>query len=168
MEKPNLPENMPLTPKRLEDLARMFMMRNYPGDPIKVSLSEKEDAELNHFLETAAQHQIDAVKERAIWQRKYFNYTDKSSPEEEKDKIKEEMKRDSNLMEYIEGTQAYALAEDYVIWKYGVENSKKQTFEMSDEDIFTFFNLIEEYPAQIDQSLGFMTSKMQPGLHRNS
>ena len=172
MEEPNFENNESLSSDKLETLARMYMIRNYPGSPITVTLMERENEELDNFLETANPEQINQVKDRAIFQRKYFTYVSKDAPHDKKDAIEQEMEEDPELKEYIESTYVWALAESYSMWVYGVEKAEKdlegKIFDMTDEEIFTFFSLLEKYPDIVDQALAAMTSEIHAGPHKNS
>lgn len=172
MEFKNFENHDSLDPRKLESLSRMYMIQTFPGSPIQVGLTDGEKVELEHFLTTAPSEHVEEVKKTALFMRKYFTYTDETASQEEKDVIEEEMDRNSELKEYIESAQAEALTEKYTIWRYGIDNAKKdpeaQIFEMTDDEIFTFFNLLDKYPNEVDQTLSAMTSEISVSPHDSS
>jgi len=172
MEYPRF-EYQPLSPEQIDNLARSFMIKNYPDNERQpLTLTEKEEQELDQFLETASQEQKDIVDKKAQWKRKYFTYINKSASPEEKEQIEEDMEKDPEFKDYIERTQAWALAERYSMWRYGVEKAEEdpdgRIFDMDDSEIFTFFNLLESHPDVIDEALGMMSSEIHAGPYKNS
>jgi hypothetical protein len=164
-------EGESLNDEQLDTLARLYMLRNFPGR-ISVGLSEHENETLDAFLAKASNEQIEQVGTRGKWLQKYFTYTSIDSLDKEKEEIEREMEANPAFRQYIEKTQLWALTEQYAMWRYGIKESimepDTKVFDMTDEDIYTFFNLLDEYPEVVDGALAAMTSEIRPGPYKNS
>lgn len=171
MEQPHFEQYEPMDSYLRDSLARIYMIKNFPDSPVEISLSDKEEDALEQWLAVAPSHHVEEVKKHALFLRKYFTYIDTISSEDEeaikeKEAIEEEMEKDPELRQYIESSYAEGLAEKYSVWRYGVDNTKgdpdAQVFEMTDDEIFAFFDLLDKYPTEIDHMLSAMTSEISP------
>jgi len=106
-----------------EKMARLFMISQNPTKFFP--LNPKEGRELSAFWEKASEKDKKKIQKLADWGFTYFIYTDKNTPEKEKEELEKKMNEDLQLREYVEKRWARAITEDYVTWRSALEDHEE-------------------------------------------
>ncbi len=149
----------------LDRLAHLYMVSISKdlADPLSVD----EEKELNDFLATGSEGDIEKVKKDAEWRLKSIKYNNPQwSSVEERASIEQAMQTDPEFREYIEKGEAEIITQNYAMWRDEIENGPvdpKEPYEMTDDEIKKFFIFLDSYPDTVEESLQGMMADITQG-----
>lgn len=165
----------PLDEASIETYAMQLLRATFP-QIVNIPISQQEKDALQRILRQNSEQDVEAIRVRMLYLKAFFEYTNPNISPEEKALIQIEMDKRRDLKDFIERRYLATLVDAYIMWREGLRLAETDEdvrasldgFELSPDDAFELFKLLEQYPDVVEERLKAASAIVEQGPHANS